>query len=287
MPMPAWSLIDNLAEWSTLDQAVEWIAWNVPPQPSHIAALRQTVFADVEFRQGPEGQRTRQKAEVMFVAYLAEGALQAEGRPHRSNAPTEIDLSLGWRHAAYEPHYVNIPAEAWQKRNKVRCDDSFLLTHDVDVEFPNCGPGSRSWQSIRVRTTDLLKAFPPPDQAVAHASSPGTAQIMVTTAPHDHTIRSEDEQRGVDASAADNDRTPGATAGLPAKRRGPKPGTVKRFDSADRALFQEIERLMKEEQTLTKVTKQLADEGKIAGVGSPASRAKRLARAFQKDVKTR
>ena len=70
----------------------------------------------------------------------------------------------------------------------------------------------------------------------------------------------------------------------PAERtrsRGPKPGTVKRYASADQELLDEVHRLMSEEKlTLTAATQKLADEGRVAGTGTSTSRARRLARLF-------
>ena len=62
--------------------------------------------------------------------------------------------------------------------------------------------------------------------------------------------------------------------------RGPKPGTVKRYAPADRELFDEVVRLMSEGLSLTAATQRLAEDGRVAGVGTPISRARRLASLF-------
>jgi hypothetical protein len=65
------------------------------------------------------------------------------------------------------------------------------------------------------------------------------------------------------------------------RRRGPKPGTVKRYVSADRAQFDAIERLMRDEQlSLTAATKKLAESRRVAGTGTSTSRAQRLAKLY-------
>jgi hypothetical protein len=65
------------------------------------------------------------------------------------------------------------------------------------------------------------------------------------------------------------------------RRRGPKPGEVKRYASADRKLFPAIRRLMRKEQlSLTAATQRLAENRRVAGEGTPASRAKRLSKLF-------
>jgi hypothetical protein len=66
------------------------------------------------------------------------------------------------------------------------------------------------------------------------------------------------------------------------RRRGPKPGTVKRYASADRAQFDAIERLMRDEQlSLTAATQKLAESRRVAGTGIPTSRAQRLAKLYK------
>jgi hypothetical protein len=64
-------------------------------------------------------------------------------------------------------------------------------------------------------------------------------------------------------------------------RRGPKPGQLARYREADLALLPEIKRIMREKQvSATVAAEELVRAGKVAGVGSPASLAKRLARVF-------
>jgi hypothetical protein len=74
------------------------------------------------------------------------------------------------------------------------------------------------------------------------------------------------------------------------RRRGPQPGTINRHGPADRNLFPEIERLAKEKGSITAATRQLAEESKVAGTGTPKSRAARLAKAYRQwrdDAETR
>jgi hypothetical protein len=69
-----------------------------------------------------------------------------------------------------------------------------------------------------------------------------------------------------------------------AKSPGPTPGEVRHYDESDRALFDEVERLMAEQKlTRTAATEKLANDGRIAGTGAPQSRAKRLARLYKKE----
>ena len=65
-------------------------------------------------------------------------------------------------------------------------------------------------------------------------------------------------------------------------RRGPEPGTVDRFGESDRALYPEIERIMREgHKTVHAATLELAS--KVQGSGAPENRAKRLADRFREE----
>jgi hypothetical protein len=68
------------------------------------------------------------------------------------------------------------------------------------------------------------------------------------------------------------------------RRFGPKPGTLRRYEAADRALFPELERIMAEKQkSLSAATFDLAEADQIDGTGTPQSRAKRLAALYKRD----
>ena len=68
------------------------------------------------------------------------------------------------------------------------------------------------------------------------------------------------------------------------RRFGPKPGTLRRYEAADRALFPEVERIMAEKQmSRTAAALDLALADRVAGVGTPHSRAKRLAALHKRD----
>lgn len=84
-----------------------------------------------------------------------------------------------------------------------------------------------------------------------------------------------------DAPQAEPDIQTAPTSPPARPRRGPTPGAIDRFGSSDRALFPEIKRLMARGSTLHGATLALAE--KIEGAGADESRAKRLARKFQKE----
>jgi hypothetical protein len=59
---------------------------------------------------------------------------------------------------------------------------------------------------------------------------------------------------------------------------------VDSFGALDRALYSELERLMREEHmSATAAARQLADEGKVEGGGTPESKARRLSRRYLTD----
>jgi hypothetical protein len=69
------------------------------------------------------------------------------------------------------------------------------------------------------------------------------------------------------------------------RRRGPLPGTLDRYGQADRALFSELERIMGEDKvSVSEAARRLAEKDKVvAGIGSPSSRAKRLAERYRRE----
>jgi len=68
------------------------------------------------------------------------------------------------------------------------------------------------------------------------------------------------------------------------RRSGPKPGELRRFEAADRALFPELEQIMAEQHmSRSEAARVLADAGKILGSGAPESRAKRLAGLYGRE----
>jgi hypothetical protein len=70
----------------------------------------------------------------------------------------------------------------------------------------------------------------------------------------------------------------------PHKRKGPAPGTVDRYGKADRALYPELKRMMDDDHvSLTVAARQLANDSRVDGVGTPESRARRLAKRYSAD----
>jgi len=68
------------------------------------------------------------------------------------------------------------------------------------------------------------------------------------------------------------------------KRRGPAPGKLDRYGGSDRALFDEIERQMRDRMiSSTAAAKILADQEGVAGVDTANSRAKRLAERYRRE----
>ena len=68
------------------------------------------------------------------------------------------------------------------------------------------------------------------------------------------------------------------------KRRGPEPGTLRRYEASDRALFAEFERIMAEKQkSRSAAALELAEAGQVKGPGTAQSRAKRLAALHKRE----
>jgi len=67
-------------------------------------------------------------------------------------------------------------------------------------------------------------------------------------------------------------------------RFGPEPGTLRRYEDADCKLFPELEQIMiKEQKSRSAAARALAEAGKVAGVGTTESRAKRLAALHKRE----
>ena len=79
------------------------------------------------------------------------------------------------------------------------------------------------------------------------------------------------------AVPSSKERNPSAVTHIP-KRRGPERGAVRRYEAGDRALFPEIDMLMKTEliSSSAAAIRLASEKGKVGGAGSPESRAKRL-----------
>ena len=67
-------------------------------------------------------------------------------------------------------------------------------------------------------------------------------------------------------------------------RRGPKPGTLDRFRDVDRALYRDIERIVrKDRKSVSAAALELAEAGKVKGFEHNRSRIKRLAPRFKRE----
>jgi hypothetical protein len=64
--------------------------------------------------------------------------------------------------------------------------------------------------------------------------------------------------------------------------KGPVPGTLARYKEDDRKLYTELERLMDEKHmSPTAAARQLAEQNRVAGIGTSESRARRLATLYR------
>jgi hypothetical protein len=103
----------------------------------------------------------------------------------------------------------------------------------------------------------------------------------------DHIEAADNTTREVEANAQiahDPERVPRGRRPGPrsqSRKPGPAPGTVDRYAEKDRALFPEIERLMKEGLSRSAACEKLARDDRVAGAGSSESRARRLSDRFR------
>ena len=66
-------------------------------------------------------------------------------------------------------------------------------------------------------------------------------------------------------------------------RRGPRPGSVARYAQSDRALFNDITRMMAKGISLMEAVRNLENELKVTGRGTPESRIRRVMRLYKKE----
>jgi hypothetical protein len=107
-------------------------------------------------------------------------------------------------------------------------------------------------------------------------------QVTPSLAPEANAIA---PQRTLDDAEPTADA--GATPAKPQRQRGPKAGTLDRFRDADRTLYPELERLMREPETrsASAAALALARIGQVDGLGTSTiqSRAKRLTKRYLRD----
>jgi hypothetical protein len=73
-------------------------------------------------------------------------------------------------------------------------------------------------------------------------------------------------------------------AWLSPSRRGPAPGAIGRYAADDRALFSEIDRIMKEtKKSVTEAVRQLDYKGNVKGRGTSESHIRRVVRLYTKE----
>lgn len=132
------------------------------------------------------------------------------------------------------------------------------------------------------------------DSSDVHVDNPHTAHVVDTELVRDETRavspakrqKRKDRKRPAPARSADPSIVRDAPAASSGSKRGPAPGSLKRFAAADKKLFPKMKRLIKTHKTSpTGAAKLLAEYGEVEGVGSADSRARRLARAFIQERK--
>ena len=141
--------------------------------------------------------------------------------------------------------------------------------------------GSR-WCGIEIDSATVRQAFPKPLRV--ERRMPDEAKQLYAEGGSEPAARAEES---MPEPAPAVEPTPPAEPKQPApaekrtRSRGPKPGTVKRYAFADRGLFDEVHRLVSEGLSLTAATQRLAESGRVAGVGTQTSQARRLAKLFR------
>ena len=148
----------------------------------------------------------------------------------------------------------------------------------------------QGWQKKRYVLRNRLEAAlaiessvvtPPPEGTVPQLPAKKSGEPLEQSG-----LVPADEEFGAPASLASSDAT-SSVVSTPRLRRqhGPIPGTIKRYEAADRALIPQVREIMKRDNlSPTAAATVLADAGKIKGNGTPATRARRLAALYLREA---
>jgi hypothetical protein len=148
------------------------------------------------------------------------------------------------------------------------------------------GPESYTWPGgWEARTIDLIEL--------------STTQVKaILCGPHEPIQPAHGERRpalggpqgvtseqGANSGGIERPGTENTGPAAPKKsRRGPAPNTVDRYGESDRGLFNELERIQRDGGTsLTAAANELAEAGRVEGVGTPKSRGARLVRRYNRE----
>lgn len=220
---------------------------------------------------------TLQEILVALEAACAGGEIAARGKRRvyaisRALPISHFDPNFVWfsdRNSTLEPWPEQITPEEWpdltffaRPRPAAGEQYSAAVEQDLDqsdilVELRSKSLCRLTWADIEFSPGDVMAKWPTSE--FSRSSVPDPAQP------------SSDSLRG---PAATRERA--AT-----RRRGPKPGTVDRYGDSDRALYPELEQLIRDEHlSRTAAAMKLAAADRIGGAGSEENRARRLARRF-------
>jgi hypothetical protein len=217
----------------------------------------------------------------------------------------KLDISLGklpaqciddrGERVAFAPHWIELLAK-FQLPTEPGTLDQPIGTVGEFSRFSDFPSGGILWFDRRRAVENRLARKITEDNRAEPSLPPIRVRDVVVDERRLDELYPEEEGLGPDrklaeAQAADRgdprrSRAPNGAVTV-ARRRGPKPGTVDRYGEADRALFPEVERIMREDRvTASAAALKLAEggvEGKnVEGFGTPKSRAKRLTGSYLK-----
>lgn len=191
--------------------------------------------------------------------------------------------------------YFPVPAwKHWLPRDWWRLEDAVALSLDID---PNAIRGDRVVWPGQVNGAAAVPADLRQRLDVATSCTGGSLPAVLRSALSDdgggwHVKPAEFARWALDVGWAvavplrdfalrePQMTSPLTEAAHTKPRRGPKPGSLKRFEDADRQLFGRIREMRRGGMSLSAACKTLADDGLIQGTGTTDSRAKRLAKAY-------
>jgi hypothetical protein len=169
-------------------------------------------------------------------------------------------------------------ASAYEKLHRDLLDGDFEMKGRTHVLYLH--PSTAMARMTRGRMLDLIEAYPPASiqsEYLDHCWLPRNSFGRWLAKHHLPNSPPRFEPKP-SMSAPVSTRTAGQA------RKGPTPGAVDRFGESDRALFPEIERIMREShKSVHAAALEVASAGKVQGGGTPESLAKRLAKRFRRE----
>ena len=189
----------------------------------------------------------------------------------------ECSANLAWEALKEAIRDGELPAQGIDDLGDTSLVEPHWFAYLSELNDKESPPGRYLWFDRRTAAENRLARNMSRDNRAERSMPPGHVRKLAVNASRFNELYPPadtglDSAMAIAPEASDEDRR---------RRRGPEPGTLKRYRESDRELFPEIERIMRVDKvSATAAAKNLADEGRVEGTGTLASRARRLVAAY-------